>query len=75
MPNITISLQDDILKAGREYAQKHRLSLNSLIRDLLAKTVVRKKSGSWIEECFRLMDRAKVKSVQKKWKREDLYRV
>jgi plasmid stability protein len=51
MKNITISLDDEILKAGREYAKRHNTSLNSLIRKLLAQTVL-PKSQNWLEEGF-----------------------
>lgn len=74
MPNITISLDEDLLKSGRRYAERHQLSINALIRRLLEQTV-RYDSGDWIEECFHLMDEAKVNSQGRKWKREDLYDV
>lgn len=74
MPNITISLDEHLLKSGRQYAQKHHTSLNALIRNLLEQTV-RNDSTQWIEECFSLMDRANVHSKGKRWKREDLYDV
>jgi hypothetical protein len=35
MPNITISLDTELLHSGREYAKQHRTSLNALIRKLL----------------------------------------
>lgn len=72
MANVTISIEDDLLKKGRKYAQKHNTSLNALIRRLLRKTV---ESGSdhWLEECFSLMDHAGINSDGKKWKREELY--
>ena len=75
MPNLTISLNDNILRAGREYAKKHHLSLNALIRDLLAKIATKSSKRSWLDECFHLMGRANGNSQGKKWKREDLYRV
>ena len=31
MPNITISLEEDLMKLGRRYAEKHQTSLNALI--------------------------------------------
>jgi len=72
MANVTISIEDDLLKKGRKYAQKHNTSLNSLIRRLLRKTV---ESGSnhWLDECFSLMDQANVNSGGKKWDRDALY--
>jgi hypothetical protein len=72
MKNITISLEDEILKAGREYAKRHNTSLNSLIRRLLAQTVL-PESQNWLDECFALMDQANANSQGEKWKREDLY--
>ncbi len=72
MPNITISLDEELLKSGRRYAQMHQTSLNALIRKLLEQTV-RFQSDDWIEESFQLMDRAGGNSKGQKWKREDLY--
>ena len=74
MPNITISLEEDLLKLGRRYAEKHQTSLNALIRKLLEETI-RPQSKDWIEECFSLMDRAKADSRGREWRREDLYDV
>jgi len=31
MPNITISIDEKLLKFGREYAEKHHTSVNALI--------------------------------------------
>jgi hypothetical protein len=35
MKNITLALDEKTIKAGREYARTHNLTLNSLIRKLL----------------------------------------
>ena len=72
MPNITISLDEELLKSGRRYAEEHQTSINALIRKLLEQTV-RFQSDDWLEECFNLMDRANGNSEGRKWKREDLY--
>ena len=74
MPNITISIDEDLLKSGRRYAEKHQTSMNALIRKLLEQTV-RSRSKAWFEECFQLMDRAGADSKGKRWKREELYDV
>jgi hypothetical protein len=74
MANVTISIDEELLKEGRRYANMHGTSLNSLIRQLLSKTVTAA-SNDWLEECFRLMDRAKGDSKGEKWNREDLYDV
>ncbi len=72
MPNITISLNEDLLKSGRRYAEKHQTSMNALIRKLLEQTV-RLQSDAWLVECFNLMDRAGGDSKGRRWQREDLY--
>jgi lysophospholipase L1-like esterase len=74
MPNITLSIDDDLLDAGRKYAKEHNTSLNALVRDLLAKAVTRS-SSSRLEEGFKLADKFHFSSKGKKWKREDLYDV
>ena len=72
MPNITISIDEDLLKSGRRYAQEHQTSMNALIRKLLEQTV-KYQSEDWLEECYSLMDRAEGNSEGRKWNREDLY--
>jgi hypothetical protein len=74
MKNVTLSIDDETLKAGRDYAKKHNMSLNALIRKLLKQSVV-KSSTQWLTESFELMDKAKANSRGKTWKREDLHRV
>jgi hypothetical protein len=71
MPNITIFLDEELLKSGRKYAEKHQTSLNVLIRNLLEQTVMLQ-SNAWLEECFNLMDRAGANSKGRRWQREDL---
>jgi hypothetical protein len=72
MPNVTISLNEKLLKAGRQYAEKHQTSLNALIRRLLEQTV-QTESGDWIDDCFGKMDSLKVDSKGCRWSREELY--
>ena len=72
MKNITLALDDDTLEAGRAYAQRHETTLNALVRDLLAKTVVADREAA-VREMFRLMDAHPGRSAGKRWTREDLY--
>jgi hypothetical protein len=74
MPNITISIDEKLLKFGRQYAEKHHTSVNALIRNLLEQTV-KPDSTQWLDECFALMDRVNARSRGKHWRREDLYDV
>lgn len=72
MPNITISLDKDLLNSGRRYAEKQQTSLNAIIRDMLEKTV-KAQSDAWLNESFKLMDRANGNSNGQRWSREHLY--
>lgn len=74
MPNITLSINESLLRDGRRYAKEHDTSFNALIRHLLEQTV-RTSSIDWLEECFSLMDIANANSHGKKWSREELYDV
>lgn len=72
MPNITISLDQDLLNFGREYAKRHNTSVNALIRKLLEQTVL-PQSKDWIERCFEVMDQAEGDSKGISWNRDELY--
>lgn len=74
MRNITLSIDDDLLEKGRDYARSHNISLNVLVRRLLEQAVVRKDSR-WLDEMFELMDKVNVSSKGKRWTRDELYRV
>jgi hypothetical protein len=74
MKNITLSIDEDILQAGREYARAHNMSFNVLVRTLIKQTVVPQKD-TWLRDTFSLMDRINVSSNGKKWTRDELYRV
>jgi predicted HicB family RNase H-like nuclease len=49
MANVTISIDDKLLKEGRKYAKSHGTSLNALIRQLLSGTV-QSSSDDWLQE-------------------------
>jgi plasmid stability protein len=71
--NITLSLDEELLKKSREYARLHHTSLNHMVREILKEKVENRSSG-WLEEAFGIMDGMKVKRTGTAWKREDLYR-
>lgn len=74
MKNITLSIDEDILQAGREYARSHDMSFNVLVRKLIEQTVVPQKD-KWLTDTFSLMDKTSVSSNADKWSRDELYRV
>jgi hypothetical protein len=71
--NITLALDEKIIRKGRKYALKHNLTLNSLVRRLLEKTVDAD-SSDWLEECFTKMDKIDLPKKIEKWNRKELYR-
>ncbi len=72
MKNITLSIDEETLDAGREYAQRHQTTLNGLVRDLLVKTVLADRKAA-VTEMFRLMDAHPGNSKGRRWTREELY--
>lgn len=72
MKNITLALDEEMLDAGREYAQRHNKTLNTLVRELLQKTVLSDRKAA-VLEMFRLMDAHPGNSEGKHWNREELY--
>ena len=74
MKNITLSIDETVLQAGREYARNHNISFNSLVRKLIEQTVVTNKDY-WLHDTFSLMDTLNATSGNEKWTREELYRV
>ena len=74
MKNIPLSIDKKTSNAGREYAKKHNISLNTLIRRLFKKPV-EKTTEQWIEDSFQLVKEAQANSRGKIWKRLNLYRL
>ena len=72
MKNITLAIDDKTLEAGRSYATRHQTTLNSLVRDLLVRTVLADRQAL-VNEMFRLMDAHPGHSEGKRWTREELY--
>ena len=72
MKNITLAIDEETLDAGREYAQRHNTTLNTLVRELLTKTVLADRKAA-VNEMFRLMDTHPGNSQGNRWSREGLY--
>lgn len=75
MKNVTLAIDDEILAASREYAEKHNTTLNALVRQLLERTV-RRDPKATTEAMFRLMDEHPGRAPEGyKFRREDAYDV
>ncbi len=72
MKNITLAIDDETLEAGRNYARRHQTTLNSLVRELLVRTVLADRQAL-ANEMFRLMDAHPGHSQGARWTRDELY--
>lgn len=82
MANLTLSVDDDLLKQSRLYAVRHDTSVNALVRGYLESLVANAKDSEQAErakavaEMNRLSDELARKAVipdAYKWNREELY--
>ena len=88
MKNITLTIDEDILEWGEDYAKRHNTSLNGLVQDLLEQTVKPRgpnvfeeifremdeanKHKDWLEEVFRFADEAHGNSEGRTWTKEQI---
>lgn len=72
MPNVTISLNENLLRESRKFAENQGTSLNSLIRKLLKQNIQHESKWS-IDEFFRIIDSVKGDSKGWKWNRDEIY--
>jgi len=71
--NLTISLDEDLISAGKRYAKLKGTSINELFRDFLKKKVVGEPSSAAADDLLEALDEAIGNSKGKKWSREDAY--
>jgi hypothetical protein len=72
MPNVTISLDDDLLKRGRDFARSQNLSFNAFVRELIDQRT--RKQNEWLYDMFKHADNLKARSDDTSWTRDELYR-
>lgn len=75
MPNITMTIDQDLLKKAKRTAVEKNTSLTALIRSFLEKMAERQdlKKEETIVKLKSYFNDKKVKIGGKKWRREDLY--
>lgn len=75
MPNITMTIDQDLLKKAKRTAFEKNTSLTALIRSFLEKMAERQdlKREETIVKLKNYFNDKKVKIGRKKWHREDLY--
>jgi len=82
MANLTLSIDDDLLKRSRLYAVQHDTSVNALVRAYLESLVSKAKDAEQVEhlkeveEMNRFLDEVAAKAQVPegyRWNREDAY--
>lgn len=78
MANLTLSIEDELLRKARVRALDHGTSVNELVRQYLAKLVAdeqeeRARRKAWIAEFEALAQKARGGSGGRKWSRASLY--
>ena len=71
--NLTLSLDADLLEAGRRYAKAQGSSLNAVIRSFLRSAVLGDEASRSGDELMDALESAEGDSGGKRWKREDAY--
>jgi metal-responsive CopG/Arc/MetJ family transcriptional regulator len=73
MRNVTLSFPDDLIEKGKDYARKHDMSLNALIRDAFRRMIESETKDS-TAGLFAALDSAAGKSGGDRWTRDEIYR-
>ena len=73
--NITMAIDEDLLKKAKKIAVDKNTTLTGLIRDYLAQIVEQEESNKQaiIEELERLFNESKMVVGKKKWTRDELH--
>jgi hypothetical protein len=64
-------MDEELIEKGREYARRHGISFNALLRDLLKRRITQ--DSDWVEESFRAMDAAAGHSGGERVRRDELH--
>jgi hypothetical protein len=74
MTNLTITIDDQILKKARMRALEEGISINALLREYLEKyTGANKQYQQATQEILRIAKASKSSSAGKHWSRDELY--
>jgi hypothetical protein len=75
MKNITLAMEDDVLEGMRQYAARHRTTVNALIRDHCKRIVTQEdRAAQARQELVELSRKSTARlGPDWKWNREELY--
>jgi hypothetical protein len=75
MKNITLAIDEDVLKAARKYAAKHNTTVNGMVREYLMRLATfEERAAKAREELVRLSETSEGRLGENwKWNRDELY--
>ncbi|HEX2257187.1 MAG TPA: DUF6364 family protein [Afifellaceae bacterium] len=74
MKNITLAVDEDVLKAVRRYAAQHETTVNGLVREHLERIAAREsRAHDAVERLRQLSEKSKGEVGEITWTRDDLY--
>ena len=74
MKNITLAIDEKLLKEVRKYAAEHDTSVNAIVREKLAEVVAPKKRiADALKRMEMIADEAGMEVGPITWKRDDIY--
>ena len=74
MKNITLAIDEEVLRAARRYAANHDTTVNALVRDYLTRLVTfEEKAAKARAELVELAKKSEARMGSWKWNREDAY--
>jgi hypothetical protein len=75
MKNITLSIDEDVLRAARIYAAEHDTTVNALVRDFLAQFGKQRqeRAAKARKELVEMAKRSTARMGSWKWNRDDAY--
>lgn len=74
MKNITLSVDERVLRAARRYAAEHDSSVNALVRDYLEQIAARADRAATARARLReLSEKSEARQGTARWSRDDLH--
>ena len=73
--NLTLSIDEDLLKSARKAALEMNTSVNSLVREYLQTVVEKQKNekSMFLDEWMSLMDKNDINMSEISWNRDELH--
>jgi plasmid stability protein len=74
MKNITLAIDEKLLKEVRKYAAEHDTSVNAIVREKLAEVVApKKRMADALKRMRKIADEGGMEVGPITWKRDDIY--